>query len=61
MVSFEFEPLDEGTRQSLPSDHQVAEKPTEVSKAALNQVEYEHPVVKEVVEIFNGSITDIRT
>lgn len=61
MVSFEFEPLDEGARQSLPSDHQVAEKPTEVSKAALNQVEYEHPVVKEVVEIFNGSITDIRT
>ena len=61
MVSFEFEPLDEGARQSLPSDHQVAEEPTEVSKAALNQVEYEHPVVKEVVEIFNGSITDIRT
>ena len=61
MVSFEFEPLDEGTRQSLPSDHQVAEEPSEVSKAALNQVEYEHPVVKEVVEIFNGSITDIRT
>ena len=28
---------------------------------ALDQVEYEHPVVKEVVEIFNGSITDIRT
>ena len=61
MVSFEFEPLDEGARQSLPSDHQVAEEPSEVSKAALNQVEYEHPVVKEVVEIFNGSITDIRT
>ncbi len=59
-VLFAFEPLGEDCRQSLPSDHPVGDL-TEVSQVALDQVEYEHPVVKEVVEIFNGSITDIRT
>ena len=56
-----FRPLEGGDQPVLPADHPV-EKPVPIALSAeLDQVEYEHPVVKEVVEIFNGRITDIRT
>ena len=47
--------------QVLPTDHPIEEPMPIALSAELDQVEYEHPVVKEVVEIFNGRITDIRT
>ena len=45
----------------LPADHPIEESVPIALSAELDQIEYEHPVVKEVVEIFNGRITDIRT
>lgn len=57
----QFRPLVGENSQVLPTDHPI-EEPTPIALSAeLDQVEYEHPVVKEVVEIFNGRITDIRT
>lgn len=57
----QFRPLEEGRQQVLPTDHPI-EQPVPIALSAeLDQVEYDHPVVKEVVDIFNGRITDIRT
>ena len=56
-----FRPLQGGDQPVLPTDHPIEEPVPIALSAELDQVEYEHPVVKEVVEIFNGRITDIRT
>jgi DNA polymerase-3 subunit gamma/tau len=57
----QFRPLVGENPQVLPTDHSIEEPMPIALSAELDQVEYEHPVVKEVVEIFNGRITDIRT
>ncbi len=57
----QFRPLVGENPQVLPTDHPIEEPMPIALSAELDQVEYEHPVVKEVVEIFNGRITDIRT
>ena len=56
-----FRPLEGVDQPVLPTDHPIEEPVPIALSAELDQVEYEHPVVKEVVEIFNGRITDIRT
>ncbi len=61
MLGVVFEPFKPGSRKPLPADHVVptatadpAQKPDELQKW------YANPVVKTVVETFNGQITDIR-
>jgi DNA polymerase-3 subunit gamma/tau len=60
-VRIDFEPLTSETKKVLPADHLVAEK-KESSGEELSGVQkwYKNPVVKEVVEAFNGAITDVR-
>jgi DNA polymerase-3 subunit gamma/tau len=52
MLGVLFEPLKPDTRKPLPSDHM--QEPTGLKKW------YANPVVKTVVEAFNGEISDIR-
>ena len=56
-----FRPLVGSDQPVLPADHPIEDPVPIALSAELDQVEYEHPVVKEVVDIFNGRITDIRT
>jgi len=59
MLGISFEPLKPGHRRPLPSDHVPAggdPSPTLVGEAKW----YANPVVKIVVEAFNGEISDIR-
>jgi len=60
-VRIDFESLTSETKKVLPADHLVAEK-KESSDEELSGVQkwYKNPVVKEVVEAFNGAITDVR-
>ena len=60
-LKLSFRPLDESEAKKLPTDHPVAQNvPTNMSNK-LDQIEYDHPVIKEVVEVFNARIIDIRT
>ena len=60
-LKLSFRPLEESEAKKLPTDHPVAQNvPTNMSNK-LDQIEYDHPVIKEVVEVFNARIIDIRT
>ena len=60
-LKLSFKPLEESEAKKLPTDHPVAQNiPTNMSNK-LDQIEYDHPVIKEVVEVFNARIIDIRT
>ena len=61
MLGVVFEPFKSGFRKPLPTDHVIpaatadpAQKPNDLQKW------YANPVVKTVIETFNGQITDIR-
>ena len=56
-----FEPLPSGVQTELPSDHIVVPKtPDRRSNDPEEEKWYANPVVKTVIEAFNGQITDIR-
>jgi hypothetical protein len=58
-VEVRFEPLPAGVSKVLPADHVVPQKSTEAELTGM-QKWYAKPVVKTVVEAFNGEISDIR-
>ena len=58
-LKLSFRPLEESEAKKLPTDHPVSQNiPTNMSNK-LDQIEYDHPVIKEVVEVFNARIIDI--
>ena len=60
MLAISFEPLPAEARNSLPADHRVS-KPGKNSKEQTGANKwYANPVVKTVVEAFNGEISEIR-
>jgi len=59
-VRIDFEPLTEETKKELPADHLVSsEKENDVELTGIRKW-YANPIVKNVVEAFNGEITDVR-
>ena len=61
MLSISFEPLQPDDRRALPADHQVTPEKGAVEKPADGMAKwYANPVVKTVVEAFNGEISDVR-
>ncbi|VGO20193.1 DNA polymerase III subunit tau [Pontiella sulfatireligans] len=61
MVSIEFEALKSDDRRPLPSDHSISKSSADEAQELTGLMKwYANPVVKTVVEAFNGEITDIR-
>lgn len=61
LLSVVFEPLKVTEKRLLPADHPVTEKKSEPEQELTGTAKwYANPVVKTVVEAFNGEITDIR-
>ena len=60
MLSVQFEPLKTDDRRPLPADHRVSKADDSVQEATGLKKWYANPVVKTVVEAFNGEITDVR-
>jgi len=61
MLGVLFEPFKPGARKPLPADHVVPAATTDhAQKPDGLQKWYANPVVKTVVEAFNGEISDIR-
>ena len=58
MLGVVFEPLSASAGKSLPTDHPVESKPA--AELTGEAKWYANPVVKNVVEAFNGEISDIR-
>ncbi|MBN2162021.1 MAG: DNA polymerase III subunit gamma/tau [Pontiellaceae bacterium] len=61
MLAVSFEPLKPDDRRALPADHKVKKeegKPVEPTNELVKW--YSNPVVKTVVEAFNGEIDDVR-
>ena len=58
MLGIVFEPLPATARKPLPADHPVESKPT--TELTGEAKWYANPVVKTVVEAFNGQIYDVR-
>jgi len=60
-VRIDFEPLSQEIKKVLPADHPVdEEKKTGDEELTEIQKWYRNPVVKNVVEAFNGAIIDVR-
>jgi len=59
-VRIKFEPLTPETKKILPTDHLVSKKTSSEEELSGVQKWYADPVIKNVVEAFNGSITDVR-
>lgn len=61
MLSISFEPLVASARRPLPADQPVTDSdPAGAQTLTGRNKWYANPVVKTVVETFNGEITDIR-
>jgi DNA polymerase-3 subunit gamma/tau len=61
MVSVSFEPLKPDDRRPLPADHPVSDSGADnTQELGALQKWYANPVVKTVVDAFNGEIADIR-
>ena len=61
MLAISFEPLSPDDRRPLPSDHPVSGAGNESAEELTGTKKwYANPVVKTVVEAFNGEINDIR-
>lgn len=61
MLGVVYEPLPSGARQPLPADHMVSAAGADAAQELTElQKWYANPVVKTVVEAFNGEISDIR-
>jgi hypothetical protein len=61
MLGVVFEPLKSSERQSLPADHVISATSADNTQELTGlQKWYANPVVKTVVEAFNGEISDIR-
>ncbi len=61
MLGVSFEPIKPGQHQPLPADHVVPAVSGDLTKAQSGEAKwYANPVVKTVVEAFNGEISDIR-
>ncbi len=60
MLSVSFEPLAADVRQALPAERPVAESAGDSKELTGENKWYANPVVKTVVEAFNGEISEIR-
>ena len=61
MLSVHFEPLKADDPRPLPADHPISEQgPNDTVELSKEQKWYANPIVKSVVDTFNGEITDIR-
>jgi DNA polymerase-3 subunit gamma/tau len=61
MLAVSFEPLKPDDRRPLPADHVVSKSDSNSSQELTGTVKwYANPVVKTVVDAFNGEISDIR-
>ena len=61
LLAVKFEPLKADDPRPLPTDHQVSDQdPSDTVTLTKEQKWYANPVVKAVVDTFNGEIIDIR-
>jgi DNA polymerase-3 subunit gamma/tau len=61
MLAVSFEPLKPDHRRPLPADHMVSDSSGDSTEELTGLMKwYANPVVKTVVEAFNGEISDVR-